>query len=147
MQVSDGTTTFVYDFETLNLSTATIAAGAVTATGGTVSVTLNASPDAVGPTVFTIGFSGSTAVCPAPVTLAAGQSTTVEFPLPFGTTNVAVQAQVVTIASAPITFDITVPPPPPTTAPPTTSAPAGTIPATGAPSGNGPMLAFGLSVC
>jgi len=141
VQISDGATTFTYDFETPSPSTATITAGAATATGGSVDITLNASPDVVGPTEFTIVFSGTSAVAPAPVTLAAGQSTTLNVPLPFGTTNVEIQVQGVTIASAPITFSASMPEP----APPTTSAqPGGTIPATGSPSDNGRVLMVGV---
>jgi hypothetical protein len=142
VQVPDGTTTFTYDFETPSPSTATIVPLAPHIQGR-VAIVLDASPDAVGPTVFTIAFSGSIAVSPAPVTLAAGQGVAALFDLPFGTTNVEVQVQGVTIASAAITIQ---PLPPPTTEPPTTSGPAGTIPATGSPSGKGPMLALGLGL-
>ena len=73
--------------------------------------------------MFTILFSGTGAVAPDPVTVPAGQSTTLDVPLPFGTTNVSVQAQGVTIAAAPITF--TEPPPP---QPPTSPADAPFVP-------------------
>jgi len=151
VQISDGTTTFAYDFEVpaASASTASITPGAATATGGSVSITLNSSPSAaLGSTLFTITFAGTSAVSPAPVTLPAGQSATLTFDLPFGTTDVTVQAQGATLASAPITFQVpttttttlattttTVAPTTTlattTTVAPTTTRPATQLPATG----------------
>ena len=44
----------MWDFETAEVSTATVAAGAATDTGGTATVNLVASPDAADTVVFTI---------------------------------------------------------------------------------------------
>jgi hypothetical protein len=137
VQVSDGTTNFVYDFEVpaAASSTATITAGAATATGGSVNIALTASPvSAEGETVFTILFSGSSAVSPAPVTVAAGETQTLNFPLPFGTTDITVQSGGVDIASAPVTFTQ----PTTTTSTDATTTPSSTttgatLPATGGP--------------
>ena len=141
VQVSDGTSTFVADYEPAGASTATITAGAATATGGSVSITLNASElAALGSTEFTIAFSGTSATSPAPITVAAGQSTTQSFALPFGTTSVTVQAQGATIASAPITFQATG-----GAAGTANSAQAGSeLPATGLESGNAMAIAMAL---
>ena len=140
VQVSDGTTTFVADYEPAAASTATITAGAATATGGSVSITLNASElAALGSTEFTITFSGTSATSPAPVTVPAGQTATQSFTLPFGTTSVTVQAQGATIASAPVTFQSA------GAAGTANSAQAGSeLPATGPPSGHAQALAMAL---
>jgi hypothetical protein len=156
---SNGLPTFVADFEApaAQASTATIAGGAATATGGSVTVTLNSSQlAALGSTPFTITFSGTSAVSPTPVTVPAGQSSMQSFNLPFGTTQVTVQAQGVTLASSPITFQAptttSTPTAPTTTAPsPTTptppaapiaSTPPANTPATDTTSGTGVRLAI-----
>ena len=150
---------FESDFEApaAQASTASIAAGAATATGGTVAVTLKSSPLAApDSTPFTITFSGTGAGSPPPVTVPAGQTDTQSFDLPFGTTQVTVQAQGVTLASAPITFQAptttTAIPPTTTTilatSTPTTTTPAaattatGTTSATETTSGTGVELSF-----
>jgi hypothetical protein len=135
LHISDGTTTFTYDFEVPKPddSTATIAAGPPTPTGGTVNVTLHASAlSALGDTVFGVVIQTPTGADVHPVSVPAGQTVTVSFAVPFGTSEVTVQGHGATEAEAPVSFAL----PTTTTESPTTSSPVssstGTETSTGA---------------
>jgi hypothetical protein len=122
VNISDGTTTFTYDFEVPDAldSSATITAGPPTSTGGTVNVTLHASAEsALGNTVFAVLIKTAAGVDAHPVTVPAGQTVTVSFPVPFGASEVTVQGHGVTEAEAPVTFAA----PTTSSAPPATTVP------------------------
>jgi LPXTG-motif cell wall-anchored protein len=101
VQLSSQGEDFVFDFETPNNSTATIAPVTPSATGGTSQVTLVASADAPFPVVFTITVGGQ----PQIVTVDPGATVTVPITVPFGATPVTVSAQDATVASQTLTVD------------------------------------------
>jgi hypothetical protein len=119
----DGTELVDADFEipAESNSTATIVAGEATETGGTATVTLNASELAADSVVFEVVMTGPDG---EPVTtlveVAPGESETLELAVPFGSTTITVSAQDVVIAEEVVTFEA----PPEPTPSPTASAPA-----------------------
>lgn len=127
VMVRNGTTDeFAFDFEVaaeLN-STAAVAPGAATETGGTAVVTLDASTVAADSVVFTITTTAPDgSVESIEVELPAGASDEVEVAVPHGTSRVAVSAQGVELAAADVTFAAATPTPPPSPSEP--PAPAG----------------------
>ena len=131
-----GTEVLNTDFEipAASSSTATITPGAATATGGTATVTLNASPLAAAPVVFDVVTTAPDGtVTTTPVEVAPGESVTVPLSVLFGSTTITVSAQGVVLATQAVVFPAPVTPTPtPTPTPPgaSTSAP---LPATGSP--------------
>lgn len=127
VMVRNGTTDeFAFDFEVaadLN-STAAVAPGAATDTGGTAIVTLDASAVAADSVVFTITTTApDDSVESIEVEVPAGASDAVEVAVPHGTSRVAVSAQGVELAAADVTFAAATPTPPPSPSEP--AAPAG----------------------
>jgi hypothetical protein len=125
LTLSAGGETFEFDFEIPpdQSSTAEIGAVAATPLGGTAPITLTASTLAATPVTFVIMVGGES----REVTLAAGETTTVQVDLPFGTTPISVEAQGVILDAV----DATVIPPPTTTI--ATMAPAVPSPETEPP--------------
>ena len=109
------TAEYSYDFElpASDNSTASVAAGAATATGGSATVTLNASAISATPTVpFTIVATLPDGTKQTQVVEVDADSTQeVSIPVPFGTTHVEVWAQGVLIAQNDVTFTAPVTPP------------------------------------
>jgi hypothetical protein len=142
----DGTTDH-WDFEipAADASTAVIGAAVPTDTGADVTIDLSASALAVEPVVFTIQVEGQP---PQTVTLDPGESTTITVSVPFGSTDIAVQAAGGVLASATVTVTapapsvpgsvvVVTPPPTDTVAPATSSGTAG---------GEGLLLLFGAVI-
>ncbi|WP_457101057.1 hypothetical protein, partial [Microbacterium sp. P5_E9] len=113
--IDDAQAEFAYDFElpASDNSTASVAAGAATATGGSATVTLNASAISATPTVpFTIVVTLPDGTEQSQVVEVDYDSTqAVSIPVPFGTTHVEVWAQDTLIAEGDVTFTAPVTPP------------------------------------
>ena len=118
---SGDTAEYSYDFElpASENSTASVAAGAATATGGWATVTLNASAISATPTVpFTIVVTLPDGTEQTEVVEVDADSTDeLSIPVPFGTTHVEVWAQDTLIAEGDVTFTAPVHRTPPVTPP------------------------------